>query len=64
MQRVPEQLKRQNEFLNNENHRLNGLKIFHTKQEKEEEMNKLRGQIEKIKSENKNIKDEAFYNSD
>ena len=58
-----EQLKRQNEFLNNENHRLNGLKIFHTKQEKEEEMNKLRGQIEKIKSENNRLKQRTLYHS-
>ena len=46
-----EQLKRQNEFLNNQNHRLNSLKVFQSKQGKEEEMNKLRGEIEKLKAE-------------
>ena len=59
-----EQLKRQNEFLNNENHRLNGLKIFHSKQGKEEEINKLRGEIEKIKSENNRLKQRTLYHGD
>ena len=49
-----EQLKRQNEFLNNENHRLNSLKTFHAKQGKEEEINKL-------KKEDKEKKDNMKY---
>ena len=58
-----EQLKRQNEFLNNENHRLNSLKTFHAKQGKEEEINKLKGEIEKIKTENNRLKQRTVYPS-
>jgi centrosomal protein CEP135 len=56
-----EQLKRQNEFLNNENHRLNNLKIFHAKQGKEEEILKLKGEIEKLKYENNRLKQRVVY---
>ena len=58
-----EQLKRQNEFLNNENHRLNSLKIFHSKQGKEEEMNKLKGEIDKLKFENNKLKQRSVVTS-
>ena len=58
-----EQLKRQNEFLNNENHRLNSLKTFHAKQGKEEEINKLKGEIEKIKTENNRLRQRTVYPS-
>ena len=56
-----EQLKRQNEFLNNENHRLNSLKIFHSKQGKEEEINKLKNEIEKLKFDNNKLKQRNVY---
>ena len=56
-----EQLKRQNEFLNNENHRLNNLKVFQSKQGREEEINKLRGEIEKLKSDNNRLKQRTLY---
>ena len=58
-----EQLKRQNEFLNNENHRLTSLKIFHSKQGKEEEMNKLKGEIDKLKFENNKLKQRTAYSN-
>ena len=58
-----EQLKRQNEFLNNENHRLNSLKVFQSKQGKEEEMNKLRGEIEKLKADNNRLKQKTVYST-
>ena len=58
-----EQLKRQNEFLNNENHRLSSLKTFHSKQGKEEEINKLKFEIEKLKSENNRLKQRTIYPS-
>ena len=60
-QRKKEQLKRQNEFLNNENHRLNSLKIFHSKQGKEEEINKLKNEIEKLKFDNNKLKQRNVY---
>ena len=58
-----EQLKRQNEFLNNENHRLNSLKIFHSKQGKEEEINKLKNEIEKLKFDNNKLKQRNVYST-
>ena len=58
-----EQLKRQNEFLNNENHRLNNLKIFQSKQGKEEEMNKLRFEIQKLKADNNRLKQKTVYST-
>ena len=58
-----EQLKRQNEFLNNENHRLNSLKIFQSKQGKEEEINKLKGEIEKLKADNNRLKQRTAYST-
>ena len=58
-----EQLKRQNEFLNNENHRLNSLKIFHSKKGKEEEINKLKNEIEKLKFDNNKLKQRNVYST-
>ena len=58
-----DQLKRQNEFLNNENHRLNSLKIFHSKQGKEEEINKLKNEIEKLKFDNNKLKQRNVYST-
>ena len=51
-----EQLKRQNDFLNKENHRLNSIEHFHTHKCREEEVLRLRGEIEKLKFENNRLK--------
>ena len=51
-----EQLKRQNDFLNKENHRLTSGEYFHSHKCKEDEMDKLRGDIEKLKFENNKLR--------
>ena len=56
-----EQLKRQNDFLNKENHRLNSIDHFHTHKCREEEVIKLRGEIEKLKLENNRLKQRTMY---
>lgn len=51
-----EQLKRQNDFLNKENHRLTSGEYFHSHKCREDEMDKLRNDIEKLKFENNKLK--------
>ena len=45
-----EKLKRQNDFLNQENHRLNSIEWFHTHRCREDEIKKLEGEINKLKN--------------
>jgi len=56
-----EQLKRQNDFLNKENHRLTSVEHFHTHKCREEEVIKLRGEIDKLKFENSRLKQRTVY---
>ena len=56
-----EQLKRQNDFLNKENHRLNSIEHFHTHKCREEEVLRLRGEIEKLKFENNKLRQKTVY---
>ena len=56
-----EQLKRQNDFLNKENHRLTSVEHFHTHKCREDEVLKLRGEIEKLKFENSKLKQRTFF---
>ena len=56
-----EQLKRQNDFLNKENHRLTSVEHFHTHKCREEEVIKLKGEIEKLKFENGKLKQRTLY---
>ena len=56
-----EQLKRQNDFLNKENHKLNSFGYYPTHKNKEDEIIKLRGELEKIKFENNKLKQKALY---
>ena len=54
-----EQLKRQNDFLNKENHRLTSGEYFHSHKCREDEVSKLRDDLEKLKSENNKLKQRA-----
>jgi len=54
-----EQLKRQNDFLNKENHRLTSGEYFHSHKYREDEVSKLRDDLEKLKSENNKLKQRA-----
>ena len=56
-----EQLKRQNDFLNKENHKLNSFGYYPTHKNKEDEIIKLRGELEKIKFENNKLKQKTLY---
>lgn len=56
-----EQLKRQNDFLNKENHSLTSVEHFHTHKCREEEVIKLRGEIDKLKFENSRLKQRTVY---
>ena len=58
-----EQLKRQNDFLNKENHRLTSVEHFHTHKCREEEVLKLRGEIEKLKFENSRLKQRTLHSN-
>ena len=58
-----EQLKRQNDFLNKENHKLNSIEHFHTHKCREDEVLKMRGEIERLKSENNRLKQRTVYNT-
>jgi len=51
-----EQLKRQNDFLNKENHRLTSGEYFHSHKCREDEVSKLRDDLEKLKFENNKLK--------
>ena len=56
-----EQLKRQNDFLNKENHKLNSFGYYPAHKNKDEEVIKLRGEVEKLKFENNKLKQRTLY---
>ena len=57
-----EKLRRQNEFLNNENHKLNSIDYFHTHRCREDEVRKLDKEISKLKKENEKLRKYSEFN--